>query len=145
MVTAKGKPPCTYTVQSGDTLFDIAQAYYGDGNQYEKIVDANQDQDVTPATLRVGSTIQIPAVQTQGAGTPPPVMAGSTHTVRAGESLYGIAEACYGDCRQWRMISAANGNVRPESLMAGQQLRLPVQQVEAPSPGSVAYPTSGHW
>ena len=69
----------------------------------------------------------------------------NTYTVRAGESLYGIAEACYGDCRQWRMISAANGNVRPESLMAGQQLRLPVQQVEAPSPGSVAYPTTGHW
>jgi nucleoid-associated protein YgaU len=144
MVTAKGKPPCTYTVQSGDTLFDIAQAYYGDGNQYEKIVDANQDQNVTPATLRVGSTIQIPAVQTQGAGTPPPVM-GSTHTVRAGESLSGIAEAYYGDCRQWRMISAANGNVRPEPLMAGQQLRLTVQQVEAPNPGSVAYPTTGHW
>ena len=143
MVTAKGKPPCTYTVQSGDTLFDIAQAYYGDGHQYQKIVDVNQDQNVTRATLRVGSTIQIPAVQTQGADTPPTVLAGSTHTVPAGESLYGIAEAYYGDCRQWRMISAANGNVRPEPLMAGQQLRLPVQQVEAPSPGSVAYPTTG--
>ena len=145
MVTAKGKPPCTYTVQSGDTLFDIAQAYYGDGNQYEKIVDANQDQNVASATLRVGSTIQIPAVQTQGADAPPTVLAGSTHTVRAGESLYGIAEAHYGDCRQWRMISAANSNVRPELLMAGQQLRLPVQRVEAPSPGSVTYPTTGYW
>ena len=145
MVTAKGKPPCTYNVQSGDTLFDIAQAYYGDGHQYQKIVDVNQDQNVTRATLRVGSTIQIPAVQTQGADTPPTVLAGSTHTVPAGESLYGIAEAYYGDCRQWRMISAANGNVRPEPLMAGQQLRLPVQQIEAPSPCSVSYPTTGHW
>jgi nucleoid-associated protein YgaU len=145
MITAKGKPPCTYTVQSGDTLFDIAQAYYGDGNQYQRIVDANKDQNVTPATLQVGSTIQIPAVQAQGGVMPPTVMAGSTHTVRDGESLYGIAEACYGDCRQWRMISAANGNIRPEPLMAGQQLRLPVQQVDAPSPGSVAYPTTGHW
>jgi nucleoid-associated protein YgaU len=132
-------------VQSGDSLFDIAQAYYGDGNQYQGIVDANKDQNVTPATLQVGSTIQIPAVQTQGVGTPGPMMAGSTHTVRAGESLYGIAEAYYGDCRLWRMISAANGNVQPEPLVAGQQLRLPVQQVEAPSPGSVAYPTTGRW
>jgi nucleoid-associated protein YgaU len=126
-------------------LFDIAQAYYGDGNQYQKIVDANKDQNVTPATLKVGSTIQIPAVQAQGAVLLAPVTAGTTHTVRAGESLYGIAEAYYGDCRQWRMISAANGNVRPEPLIAGQQLRMPVQQVEAPSPGSVAYPTTGHW
>ena len=145
MVTAEGQPPCTYTVQSGDSLFDIAQAYYGDGNQYQGILDANKDQNVTPATLQVGSTIQIPAVQTQGVGTPGPMMAGSTHTVRAGESLYGIAEAYYGDCRLWRMISAANGNVQPEPLVAGQQLRLPVQQVEAPSPGSVAYPTTGRW
>jgi nucleoid-associated protein YgaU len=114
-------------------------------NQYQKIVDANKDQNVTPATLRVGSTIQIPAVQAQGAVMPAPVMAGTTHTVHAGESLYGIAEAYYGDCWQWRMISAANGNVRPEPLIAGQQLRMPVQQVEAPSPGSVAYPTTGHW
>ena len=145
MVTARGTPPCTYTVQSDDTLFDIAQAYYGDGNQYQKIVDANKDQNVTPATLKVGSTIQIPAVQAQGAVLLAPVTAGTTHTVRAGESLYGIAEAYYGDCRQWRMISAANGNVRPEPLIAGQQLRMPVQHVEAPSPGSVAYPTTGHW
>jgi nucleoid-associated protein YgaU len=48
-------------VQSGDTLFNIAQAYYGDGNQFQKIVDANKDQNVTPATLMAGSTLQIPA------------------------------------------------------------------------------------
>ena len=170
MATAQGTPPCTYTVQSGDTLFDIAQAYYGDGNQYQKIVDANKDQNVTPATLMVGSTIQIPAEsgqaqgavapptaivgttqipvesgQAQGPARPPVVMPGTTHTVRAGESLYGIAEAHYGDCRQWRVISAANGDVRPESLSAGQQLRIPVHHGEAPSPGSVAYPTTSHW
>jgi len=26
-----------YTVKEGDTLFDIAQAYYNDGNQWQKI------------------------------------------------------------------------------------------------------------
>jgi nucleoid-associated protein YgaU len=170
MVTAQGKPPCTYTVQSGDTLFDIAQAYYGDGNQYQKIVGANKDQNVTPATLVAGSTIQIPAESVQGQGAvapttaivgttqipaqsnqgqgavaPTTVMSGTTHTVRAGESIYGIAEAYYGDCRQWRMISAANGNVQPESLTAGQQLRIPVHHGEGPSLGPVAYPRTGHW
>ena len=50
-----------HTVANGDTLLDIAQAYYGDGNQYQKIVDANKDQNVTPATLRAGGTPQIPA------------------------------------------------------------------------------------
>jgi nucleoid-associated protein YgaU len=33
MARKQGNPPTTHTVEAGDTLFDIAQAYYGDGNQ----------------------------------------------------------------------------------------------------------------
>ena len=154
MVTAQGTPPCTYTVQSGDTLFDIAQAYYGDGSQYQKIVDANKDQNVTPSTLMAGTTISIPASASgNGLQTPPNGPAATvtqgaaptTHTVAAGDSLYGIAEAYYGDCRLWRTISAANGGVHPGSLTPGQQLQIPVQPVQGPAPGSVAYPTTSHW
>ena len=57
----------------------------------------------------------------------------------------GIAEAYYGDCRLWRTISAANGGVQPGSLTPGQQLQIPVQPVQGPAPGSVAYPTTSHW
>lgn len=35
-------PPSTYTVQSGDCLWNIAKAYYGDGSLYPKIYEANK-------------------------------------------------------------------------------------------------------
>jgi nucleoid-associated protein YgaU len=34
--------PGTYTVQPGDTLWKIAMQFYGDGNQYLKIFEANK-------------------------------------------------------------------------------------------------------
>jgi len=33
----------SYTVQSGDTLWNIAEQMYGDGSKYLKIFDANAD------------------------------------------------------------------------------------------------------
>lgn len=40
---AAGPNPGTYTVQPGDTLWKIARQFYGDGNQYLKIFEANKD------------------------------------------------------------------------------------------------------
>jgi nucleoid-associated protein YgaU len=33
--------PRTYTVESGDTLWAIAERFYGDGSQYQRIADAS--------------------------------------------------------------------------------------------------------
>ncbi|MCK9378622.1 MAG: fibronectin type III domain-containing protein [Candidatus Moranbacteria bacterium] len=35
---------CTYSVQSGDTLWSIAKQVYGDATQYQKIIEKNQDK-----------------------------------------------------------------------------------------------------
>ena len=47
-----------YTVQKGDTLWKIATASYGNGNQWQRIASANPG--LTPATLKAGQTIMIP-------------------------------------------------------------------------------------
>jgi predicted chitinase/LysM repeat protein len=65
MTRKQGNPPTTHTVEAGDTLFDIAQAYYGDGNQWSKISAANGN--IQPPGLQVGQQLQILAV-----GSPPP-------------------------------------------------------------------------
>ena len=48
----------TYTVQSGDTLYAIAQKTMGNGNLYSEIAKLNNIED--PNTIHVGMVLQIP-------------------------------------------------------------------------------------
>lgn len=57
----------TYTVQSGDSPWTIAQKVYGDGTKYPLILSANGL--TTASRLRVGQLLQIPALA-GAAGTP---------------------------------------------------------------------------
>jgi nucleoid-associated protein YgaU len=50
----------THTVVSGDTLWKIAEHYYGKGNDYMKIFAANRDQLDDPDKIQVGQVLQIP-------------------------------------------------------------------------------------
>jgi 5'-nucleotidase / UDP-sugar diphosphatase len=47
-----------YTVKKGDTLWKIAAANYGNGNQWQKITSANPG--LTAETLKAGQTIVLP-------------------------------------------------------------------------------------
>jgi nucleoid-associated protein YgaU len=58
---AQSAPPAptrTYTVKSGDTLWDIAVSHYGDGRQYRKIASANNIAD--PNRIDAGLELTIP-------------------------------------------------------------------------------------
>ncbi len=48
----------TYTVQSGDTLYSIAEDVYGDGNRWTEIAEANGIDD--QSGLTVGEELDIP-------------------------------------------------------------------------------------
>ncbi|WP_078293935.1 LysM peptidoglycan-binding domain-containing protein [Mycobacterium sp. D16R24] len=50
--------PRTYTVVSGDTLWAIAERFYGDGNQYQKIADASGVAN--PDLIQPGQVLTIP-------------------------------------------------------------------------------------
>ncbi len=50
----------SYTVQSGDSLSKIAQQVYGDGNQWQRIFEANRDQIDDPDKIFPGQTLKIP-------------------------------------------------------------------------------------
>ena len=54
--------PQTYTVQKGDCLWKIAKQFYGNGSEYPKIFNANNDQISNPNLIYPGQVLTIPAV-----------------------------------------------------------------------------------
>lgn len=70
MAKKQGNPPTTHTIEAGDSLFDIAQAYYGAGDQWPKISAANGN--IQSQSLQVGQTLKIPSLSSQ----PQPSVAG---------------------------------------------------------------------
>jgi nucleoid-associated protein YgaU len=51
----------TYTVQSGDTLGEIAKRELGSANKYMDIFNANRDQLNDPDKIKPGQVLKIPA------------------------------------------------------------------------------------
>lgn len=57
---SQGTEERIHEVTSGDTLGLIADRYYGDSSQFEKIFEANRDVLDTPDSLQVGQKLKIP-------------------------------------------------------------------------------------
>lgn len=61
LAAGDGSGKKTYTVESNDNYWKIAQKVYGDGNKAKKIMDANKDRVASHGTaLKVGWTLKIP-------------------------------------------------------------------------------------
>lgn len=59
--TTENKPKTkTYTVKSGDCLWNIAKKYYGNGAQYTKIYNANRDKIKNANLIYPGQVLTIP-------------------------------------------------------------------------------------
>ena len=52
----------THTVKKGDSLWNIAKYYYGDGSKYKIIADANSDIISNPNKISIGQVIVIPNI-----------------------------------------------------------------------------------
>jgi len=125
-----------YVVQPDDSMWTIAQRWFGDPNRWREIAGINPD--INPDRLQVGQRLQLPARDDTSmvnlnsaaaipAGSTMPVPAGSGryYTVRAGDTLSTIA---MDERVGWREIYAANRLVigsNPDRLKVGWKLRIP--------------------
>jgi nucleoid-associated protein YgaU len=52
--------PRTYVVQPGDSLFRVAEKFYGDSTQWKKIRDANRTRIDPDGRIRAGQVLVVP-------------------------------------------------------------------------------------
>lgn len=117
-----------YTVQPGDTLFLIAQRY---GTTIEALRQANGI--VNADSLLVGQTLVLPG---SGGTAPPSGGPGTTYTVRAGDTLFLIAQR-FGTTVE--SLRRANG-LTTDLIYPGTVLRLPESQTPGGSGGPYVSP-----
>ncbi len=58
---AEGPEPRFHTVESGDSLWKIAEATLGDGSRYTEIFEANKPMLKDPDKIYPGQVLRIPA------------------------------------------------------------------------------------
>lgn len=128
---------------TGETVWDLAEHYLGDGRRHAEIRALNPGLPQT-ATLPAGTVVNLPAdasgVHTQLAAAAPET--GTRHeaktepyTVASGDSLSGIAQKKLGDGDRWTDIYAENKDTihDPDLIYPGQRVDLP-QQEATPAP-----------
>jgi len=50
----------SYVMKAGDTLYTLAKRFYGNGNLWTRIFDANKDKIKDPSHIPIGTTLTIP-------------------------------------------------------------------------------------
>jgi len=141
-----------YTIAENDSLWSIAEEYFGDGNLWPKIKAANPGLDEN--SLKVGQVILLPPKEeTKSPAEPPkavekpsptpaepkpgvapggpaeskPPARMQTYVVEKDETLFAIAKKLLGNGGRWRELLELNKDKlsRPEDLKAGMELKVP--------------------
>ncbi len=119
--------PSSYTVQSGDCLWNIAKQHFGDGLKWQDIYNANQNiLGPNPDLIYPGTTIQLPGQMGDIANSGSTTL--SHYTVQPGDNLWNISRDHLGAGRDWGQIYDLNKDVigsNPSLIHPGQELNLP--------------------
>lgn len=59
--TSQAPKQSTYTVKSGDCLWNIAKKYLGDGSRYNEIYNLNKDKIKSPNLIYAGQVLTLPS------------------------------------------------------------------------------------
>ena len=136
-------PVRNHSVKPGESLFAIANRYYGDGNLWRDLARFNAGRVKPDGSVNVGVVIRIPTKadltgqptpQNEGTATPPATPRREeaparerTYTVAAGDTLGDIARSTLGTTRRWQEIYNLNKDriSDPNNVRAGVVLRLP--------------------
>ncbi len=140
-----------YTVQPGDTLWAIAERFYGTGFAYPTLVDANAGREMADGgwftragVIQPGWVLAIPYPDDAA------VSGQESYVARPGDTLGNIAARILGDESRWREIFELNRGVArledgrtltdPNLIWPGLSLRLPPESAVLPTSSPAADP-----
>ncbi len=133
--TVQNKKELLHTVQSGESLWIIAEKYYNSGFRAFDIAIANDLPN--PDIIEKGQTLKIPVLdENQGEISPEAASTSKItestqsrilqYTVKSGDYLWKIAEDVYGNGYLWEKIAHANNLINPELIHSGNILTIPI-------------------
>jgi len=113
----------TYTIRSGDCLWNIAKDNLGDATKWSDIYKMNSDVlGTNPSLIHPGTSIQLPGADGAAAS------GGIAHyTVKPGDNLWDIAKNQMGDATKWGDLYKANQDIigsNPDLIRPGQELTI---------------------
>ncbi len=139
--------PVQYTVQSGDTLWAIAQRFYGAGEEFPRLVEANAHRKMPDGRRFTGAGVIYPGwlLTIPEPSTALDEVNGQVfYTVEAGDTLAGIAVRLLGDPNRWPEIfdlnrgsaKLADGRTLQNAslIWPGLRLKLPLPVATATPP-----------
>lgn len=128
----------THKVEKGESLWTIAENYYGDGFRWVDIATENKlpnasvldvDQELVIPEIDVVASndvvIESEEVATSVTSNEPVTLTSATYEVVKGDSLWKIAVRAYGDGYKWVEIARENKITTPNIIYAGNILVLP--------------------
>ena len=115
-----------YTVQTGDTLYDISIRNFGTGIYYDEIAEYNGIED--PSHIMPGDIIKLPNIVTDNKELKPTTI--QTYTVQEGDNLTTICKKIYNDDSYELTLKLAeyNGIEDPNFIKQGQVIELPMYE-----------------
>lgn len=129
--STSAKKEISYQVQEGDTLWSIAEKFYGSGFNMEDIIKVNKINN--PDKIEKNQILIIPSVKpkkpTKGEinniQTEKVEETKNFYIVQPGDNLWQIALKNYGDGYAWPKIAQANNLVNPDIIEPGTKLVIP--------------------
>ncbi len=128
----------THTVAKGESLWDLAEKYYGDGFKWTEIATENkianasvitEGQELTIPNIDVKADENLAAVDgedlTTSADNSVESITAATYEVVKGDNLWNIAIRAYGDGYKWVEIAKENKLANPDLIHPGNVFVLP--------------------
>lgn len=128
--------PATHKVVKGETLWKIAETYYGSGYNFVDIVKENHLKNAN--VIEVNQELNIPDVlakkqtlsETKVSVTvvSSQTISEKTYTIAPNDTLWSIAVRAYGDGYQWPKLYQANKDkigTNPSRIEKGMELAIP--------------------